>query len=264
MTGFTLKARLKAGEKIFAGWMSGGIPRVAETVARAGYDACLFDLQHGDGTVEDIRDGIAAVRLAGVPSGVRVSLDGHAEAARCLDFGAELAVMPMVDTPEDAARLVTTLKYPPMGGRSWGPVRAAELLGLTLEQYRLAANENCIVLAMVETRKAMDNLDGILATPGLDGVFVGPSDLSISLSHGREVNAAADGVIEGLKRVVARAAAVNKITAAYCSGGASARRNAEIGIDLMAVGGDWSFLADGARAALALAKGVAGKDVAGY
>jgi 4-hydroxy-2-oxoheptanedioate aldolase len=160
---------------------------------------------------------------------------------------------------------VTTLKYPPLGGRSWGPVRGAELLELTLEAYRTSANANCIVLAMIETRKALGNLDAILATPGLDGVFVGPSDLSISLSNGAALNHAAEGVIDALKLVVARAAAVGKITAAFCPGGAVARRNAEIGIDLLAVGSDWGFLTDGARAALAAARGIAAENSArGY
>lgn len=255
MTGFTLRSRFDHGEKIFAGWLSSSSPRIAETVARAGFDACLFDLQHGDAGLEDVRDGIAAVRLAGKPSGVRVALDAQADGARCLDFGAEVMIMPMVDTPVDAARLVTTTKYSPLGGRSWGPVRAAELLGMPLEAYRQVANQHCIILAMVETRLAMDNLDAILATPGLDGVFVGPSDLSISLSQGAEWNPTAPGVIDLMKRVVARAEAVGKLTAAFCGSAAVAKANAEMGYHLMAVGSDWGFLADGARAALLEARG---------
>ena len=91
-----MRERLAKGETIFAGWMPSGIPRVAETVVSVGFDAAFFDLQHGEVSFAEARDAMAAVRAAGKPSGVRVGLEGYAEAARLLDLGAEVAIMPMI------------------------------------------------------------------------------------------------------------------------------------------------------------------------
>jgi 4-hydroxy-2-oxoheptanedioate aldolase len=264
MPGFTLRARLDAGEKIFAGWIPSGIPRVAETVVMAGFDAAFFDMQHGEVSFADCRDAMAAVRGVGKASGVRVSLDGYAEAARLLDVGAEVAILPMINSVADAAHLVDTLKYPPMGSRSWGPTRAINMLGMTIESYRATANQNIIVLAMIETLAAVEAMEAILDVPGLDGVFVGPSDLSISLSRGEKLDHRLPEAVAVMERLIKAAKAREKVTAIFCNGGEAARRNAEMGFDILAVGSDLGFLTDGAKAALTLAKGSAGEGAARY
>lgn len=264
MPGFTLRSRLAAGDKIFAAWIASNSPRMAETVVAAGFDAAIFDLQHGEGTFAETRDGMAAVRLAGKPAGVRAGLDGYGDAARALDLGGELAIMPMVNSVEEARKLVYTLKYPPLGGRSWGPPRGIHLLGLTADTYRAGANDNIVVLAMIETRAAVDLLDDILAVPGLDGVFVGPSDLSISLSNGARLDHRMPEAVAVMERVVAAAKARKKVTAIFCAGGEAAARNAALGFDILAVGSDMGFLTDGAVAALKIARGTAGEGAARY
>jgi 4-hydroxy-2-oxoheptanedioate aldolase len=264
MSGFSLRSRLAKGEKIFAAWISSGVPRVAETVVSAGFDAAFFDLQHGEASFSGARDGVAAVRLAGKPSGVRVGIEGYSDAARMLDLGAEVAIMPMVNTVADAAKLVETLKYPPLGGRSWGPPRGVNLLGLPTEEYRTTANDNIIALAMIETRAALDALDEILAVPGLDGVFVGPSDLSISLSNGTKLDHRLPVAVAAMERIVGAAKEKKKVTAIFCSGGEAAARNAAMGFDILAVGSDLGFLTDGAKAALTAARGEAGAGAASY
>jgi 4-hydroxy-2-oxoheptanedioate aldolase len=264
MAGFTLRNRLANGDRIFAAWISSGNPRIAEATVSTGFEAAFFDIQHGEGSFGDVRDGIAAVRLAGKPAGVRVGLEGYSDAARLFDLGAEVAIMPMVNSAEDAARLVDALKYPPMGGRSWGPPRGVNLLGMTLDTYRAAANQGTIVFAMVETQAAVDALDAILAVPGLDGVFVGPSDLSISLSKGAKLDHRMPEAVEVMKNVVKKAKAKGKATAIFCAGGEAAARNAALGFDVMAIGSDWGFLADGAKAALEAARGQAAEGGARY
>jgi 4-hydroxy-2-oxoheptanedioate aldolase len=264
MSGFTLRPRLAKAEKIFAAWIVSNDARVAEIVASVGFDAAFFDLQHGEASFSEARDAIAATRRAGKPAGIRVGLEAFGDAARLLDLGAEMAIMPMVNSVQDALRLVDTLKYPPIGGRSYGPVRGADLLGLPLEVYRAGANENVVILAMIETRAAVEALDDILDVPGLDGVFVGPSDLSISLSYGKRLDPRMPDVVEVMKRVLASARARRKVTAIFCAGGEVAARNAAMGFDILAVGSDLGFLADGAAAALAAARGGAKKAGARY
>ena len=112
MPGFALRPRLDNGEKIFAAWMSSGHARLAEAAVSVGFDTVVFDLQHGEATLAQARDGIAAARLAGKPAGIRAGLDSFGEAARLLDLGAELAIMPMVNSAEEARRLVDTLEVP--------------------------------------------------------------------------------------------------------------------------------------------------------
>ena len=264
MAGFSLRARLAQQEKIFAAWIASGNPRMAEAAVSTGYDAAIFDLQHGEGSFADARDGIAAVRLAGKPTGIRVGVECYSDAARLLDLGAEIAIMPMVNTVEDAQKLVETLKYPPVGGRSWGPPRAVNLLGLQIESYRTSANDNVIVLAMIETRLAVDALQDILAVPGLDGVFVGPSDLSISLSRGKALDHRMPEAVAVMEKVAKAARKKKKVSAIFCAGGEAAARHAKLGFDILAVGSDWGFLADGAKAALQIARGDAAEGGARY
>ena len=121
-----------------------------------------------------------------------------------------------------------------------------------------------LVLAMIETRAAVDALDDILALPGLDGVFVGPSDLSISLSAGRALDHRLPEAVAVMEALLAASKASGKVTAIFCSGGAAAARNAAMGFDILGVGYDYGFLMDGARAALATARGSADDGGARY
>lgn len=263
-TGFCLGPQMRSGVPVVAAWISSGLPRIAEILVSAGFDAAVFDMQHGEGSLAEIRDGIQAVRLAGRPSSVRLALGAEPDAARMLDLGAELVIMPMVDTPEQARRLVKATKYPPLGGRSWGGGRAAALLGLDAEVYRVTANQHVIVMAMIETRAAVDALETILDVDGLDGVFIGPSDLSISLSNGVRNDHLAPEVAAVKARVLAEVRRRGKLAGTYCAGGAAAAQNAALGFNLLGVGSDVAFLAAGAREALEAARGPSGSAEAGY
>ncbi|MDQ0394023.1 HpcH/HpaI aldolase family protein [Labrys monachus] len=259
-----LRARLAGGEKIFAGWMASAYPRMAEMLGRVGFDAVIVDLQHGEAAFTEARDAIVAAHLVGKPAGIRAGLEAFGEAARLLDCGAEFVILPMINSAADARRLVDTLKYPPVGGRSWGPTRAVGLFETDAETYRARANDDFIVLAMIETRQAVEAMEDILDVPGLDGVFVGPSDLSISLSDGARLDHRMPESVAVMERLLVAAKARRKVTAIFCSGGEAAARNAAMGFDIMAVGSDWAFFISGAQAALKAARGDDGKKVASY
>jgi 4-hydroxy-2-oxoheptanedioate aldolase len=147
------------------------------------------------------------------------------------------------------------MKYPPVGERSWGPHPAMALAGLGPEAYFGAANGFALALAMVETREALAIVDEILAVEGVDGIFIGPSDLSIALSRGASLDAASPAVEEALGHALARARAAGKRIGVYAATGERARALADRGFDLVAVGSDTGMLRAGAGAALAAARG---------
>src|SRR6266852_1320018 len=203
---FTLANRLRAGETVFSGWCGLPYPLIAETLGRDGFPAVTVESQHGLWDVNGILAGIAAIRQGGAAPLVRVPFGDFALVSRVLDFGAEGIIAPMINTPADARALAAAAKFPPIGERSWGPHRATTLAGLSDQSvYLREANDHVVTLAMIETRTALKNLDAIVATPGIDGVFLGPSDLSIALSDGKLVDPMSKDVDAEIDRIVAAA-----------------------------------------------------------
>jgi 4-hydroxy-2-oxoheptanedioate aldolase len=253
---FTLAKRLRAGETVFSGWCGLPYPIVAETIGRDGFPAVTLDSQHGLWDINAILTTIAAIRQAGAAPIVRVPVGDFAAVSRVLDFGAEGIVAPMINTPVDARALAAAAKFPPIGERSWGPHRATTLAGLTDQSvYLREANDHVITLAMIETRTALKNLEAIVATPGIDGIFLGPSDLSIALSDGKLVNPMSADVEREIDGLLAAAQKANKVAGAYCHTAERAAALGKRGFKFLAVMSDLSFLRAGAAAALKTAKG---------
>jgi 4-hydroxy-2-oxoheptanedioate aldolase len=242
-----LAGRLSNGETISCGWVTMPEPLVAETVARSGFDSVVLDMQHGLLDIGAVMRSIGAVALAGKPAVVRIALGDHASASRALDMGAEAVIAPMVNSAEDARPLAAATKYPPLGERSWGPARAMTLAGVERpSDYLEGANRNNLTFAMIETRRALDAVDSILAVDGIDGVFVGPYDLSVSLSAGRRLAPGDPLVDAAIGRVAERAAAVGKIAGIYAPTPQRARAFRDIGYRFIALGADHTYLALGA------------------
>jgi len=251
LPGFSLAARLRAGETVYTGWCGMPAPLVAEVVAREGFTAVTLDSQHGMWDLAGLATGIAAVRQGGSSPIVRVPLGDFAMVSRVLDFGAEGIIAPMIDTAADARAFAAAAKFPPIGQRSWGPHRAAMLAGIPDQKNYLAnANDNIVTLAMIETRTALDNIDAIAATPGIDGLFLGPSDLSIALSEGRTLDPESKAVEVELDRIVAAAQKAGKIPGAFCASADRALAVVKRGMRFCAISSDMGFLRAGARAQL--------------
>jgi len=250
----TLSDRLRAGETIVSAWVGTPAPAVVETLLGAGFDAAVIDMQHGGFDEVSAAAGIAAAALAGKPALVRTPVEAFPSASRVLDAGAAAVIAPMIDTTEHARRLASFCKYPPLGARSWGPGRATALSGLAGQDYLLAANRLHLAIAMIETQAALDAVDDILAVPGVDGIFVGPSDLSIALSRGGRLDPFAPEVDAALDRVAARAAAAGKFAGMFCFSGRQAKAMAARGFRLLTVATDLLLLAASARAEAADAR----------
>ncbi len=238
--------RLRCDETVLSAWSMIAEPLLAETLARAGYGAVTLDMQHGAHDLSSVIPAIVAVTGAGVPTVVRVPVGDFATASRALDYGAAAVIAPMINSVEDARRFVSFMKYPPVGQRSWGPMRAAELSGTALADHHREANDRVLAFAMIETREAIDALDEILDIDGIDGVFVGPADLSIALSDGARLDPQGPETKTVTAEIAARAREADKIAGMFCTSLDHAGWAAEVGFRFIAYGVDAGLLASAA------------------
>ncbi|WP_181702261.1 aldolase/citrate lyase family protein [Chthonobacter albigriseus] len=249
----SIAERFEAGESLLMGWISLPEPLVAEAVVRAGFDTLLIDMQHGLVDLASAFRIVSAVRAAGGRSLVRIPVGEFATASRLLDAGADGVVAPMIETVEDARAFAAFMKYPPAGSRSWGPTRAVQLDRVTPQQYRAEANGRTMAFAMIETRRALEEIDAILAEPGIDGVFVGPADLSIALSGGT-LDTEAPAAQAAIAKVAGRAKAAGKPAGIYAGTPAEARRRLDGGYRFATLMSDLGYITAGALAAIDAAK----------
>jgi 4-hydroxy-2-oxoheptanedioate aldolase len=250
----SLAERLRAGSPAFTAWCGIPEPAVAGLLAREEFDAVTLDMQHGAMDFAAALRAVPLVAAAGKPAIVRIPVGEFATASRLLDAGVSAVIAPMVNTIADARRFAAAMKYPPMGERSWGPHAAVALSGLTPNGYFAQANGFSVAFAMVETREALAIVDDILAEPGIDGIFIGPSDLSIALSNGAEVDPMSGEVAKALQHALTRTRAADKRIAVYAHSGERAAELAAMGFDLIAIASDTGFLKAGAQAALKAAR----------
>jgi 4-hydroxy-2-oxoheptanedioate aldolase len=255
-SGFSLARRLRAGETVFIGWCGLPYPIVAELVGREGFPAVTLDGQHGLWDTASVMSAVAHIRLAGAAPIVRIPVGEFASVSRALDFGAEGTIAPMINTQADARAYAAVAKFPPIGERSWGPHRATTLAGIADQKvYLREANDLTVTFAMIETRTALDNVEAIAKTPGIDALFLGPSDLSIALSNGANVDPLWSEVDREIDRIAAAATKAGKVMGAYCHTAERAAALAKRGVRFLAVGSDMGFLRAGAAAALKAVKG---------
>ncbi len=246
-----LKSLWAAGKPTINGWCSIGNTFTAEIMAAQGFDSVTIDLQHGALDYSTALPMFQAMRASGAVLMARVPWNEPGAIMKALDAGAYGIICPMVNNAEEAARFVSYLRYPPLGQRSFGPTRVSFAAGAN---YAGEANDNILALAMIETADGMANLDAIAATPGLDGIYVGPADLTLSLTEGRLApgfDREEPEMIDALKTIVA-ACKQNGIRAAlHCGTPEYAARAIGWGFNMITVGGDSRFLAAGAGAAVA-------------
>lgn len=247
----TLADALRSGATIVSGWVTLPEALIAELVAGSGFDAVTLDVQHGLHDAGSVMRSVGAIAHAGKPAIVRLAVDDFALASRSLDFGAEAVIAPMINSVADARRLVAATKYPPLGERSWGPTRAMMLFGIGDPQIQLStANRSTLALAMIETKTALAALDDILAVEGLDGVFVGPSDLSVTLSGGKRIAPTESFIEEPIRDIAVRTNAAGKIAGAFAINGERARFYRGAGYRFIALGSDQIYLTRGISAIL--------------
>ncbi len=245
---------LRTGNGVLCAWIGVNDAAIADALARESFDAVTLDLQHGGVDFVGATRAILAVALAGRPAIARIPVGDFACASRLADAGAAAIIAPMINSGDDARRFAGFMKFPPLGSRSWGPRAALSLSGLIGPAYLHSANAMTLAIAMIETREALEALDQILSTPGIDGVFVGPSDLSIALNRGAVVDPHGADVEAALSRIVERAHAHGKFAGLFCLDGARAKAARARGFALCSVSTDLILLRAAARLELAAAR----------
>jgi 4-hydroxy-2-oxoheptanedioate aldolase len=252
----TLKKIWARGEAVVNGWLSIPSAFSAEVMAHQGFDSLTVDMQHG---VVDYQ--VAVTMLQGISTTpviplARVPWNDPARLMKILDAGAYGVICPMVNTREQAEALVQACKYPPRGYRSWGPVRASIYAGT---DYGDHANEDIIVMPMIETAEALKNLDDILTVPGVDAIYVGPSDLSLALGCKPRLDQTDAPVVEAQQKIVEACkrhgviAGIHNATAAY------AVKMVAAGYQFVTLASDGRFLAAKAAEEVAVARKTAVK-----
>ena len=249
--GFSLASRLRAGETVHCAWCGLGAPIIAETIARAGFHAVALDGQHGLWDFAALRDAVVAIRSGGAAPLVRVALNDFGTVSRLLDLGCEGIIAPMINNAADARAFAAVAKYPPLGERSFGPMRAMTLAGIAgAKDYVGQANDNIVALAMIETREGLGNVEAIVATAGIDGLFLGPVDMALTLSGGQTLDGDAPDVDRALERIIKAAQGAGKIAGTYCVDAGRAAAFEKRGVRFFLIGSDSGFLQAGTAAAL--------------
>lgn len=243
-----LRALKASGTPIVNAWLSIGSAYAAELISHQGFDAVTVDCQHGMMGFDIAVAMLQAISTTGAVPLVRPSANIGSEIMRFLDAGAYGIICPMISTRGEAEALVAACRYPPVGTRSFGPARGLLYGG---SDYLESANDEIVVLAMIETALGLANLEAILDTPGLDGIYVGPNDLGLALGRPPHPESRDPVTVEAIERIRASTVSRGKIAGIFCSGGnGSAQRIAE-GFDLVTPSNDATMLRTTAAAMVA-------------
>lgn len=233
----TLKHRLQAGEPLVGCWLGMAEPYLAEISATAGFDWLLIDGEHAPNDIRSMAAQLAVLEASGASTVIRLPDDDPARIKQALDIGAQTLLIPMVESASQAERIYRATRYPPLGFRGVGSALARASKFAAIPDYLTTADDQICVLAQVESRAGLEALDGILAIDGIDGVFIGPSDLAADMGHiGRPAEPAVKGaVLDALKRIRAagKIAGVLTMDPAYIADCRSAGANfLGVGIDV--------------------------------
>jgi 4-hydroxy-2-oxoheptanedioate aldolase len=236
----TLKTIWARGEAVVNGWLSIPSSFSAEVMAHQGFDSLTVDMQHG---VIDYQEAVTMLQAISTTSTIplaRVPWNDPAHLMKTLDAGVYGVICPMISTREQAEALVQACNYPPRGFRSWGPVRASIYAGA---DYGDHANAEVVVMPMIETADALKNLDEILSVPGVDAIYVGPSDLSLALGYKPRLDQTDAGVVEAQKRIVAACKKHGVVAGIHNNSAAYALQMIEQGYQFVTIASDSRLLA---------------------
>jgi 4-hydroxy-2-oxoheptanedioate aldolase len=243
-----LRSIWASGGAAVNGWLAIPSSFSAETMAQQGWDALTIDLQHGVVDYATMIPMLQAISTTATVPVVRVPWLEPGILMKTLDAGAYAVICPMVNTREDAQKLVAWTNYAPQGTRSFGPVRALLYGGADYFQH---ANRTVVRFAMIETAQAIDNLDAILAVEGLDAVYIGPSDLSISLGCKPTFDDLEPVAAQAVEHVLARARHHGVVAGIHNGTPESALARIARGFQFVTIGSDARLLAAGAQQIIA-------------
>ncbi len=247
-----IKKSLAEGGRVVNGWCSIPSSYSAELMAHQGFDSVTIDLQHGPVDFQVALSMLQAISTTDAVPMARVPWNDPAIIMKLLDAGSYGLICPMINSKAEAEAFVGAARYAPKGFRSFGPNRAVQYGGADYWQH---ANEEVLLFAMIETTKALSNLDEILSVPGLNGIYIGPADLSLSMGHTPTLAPSEAEVLSAIAKVCERARSKGLIAGVHTDGAATARKRFDEGFQLCTILNDARLLAGAAQAAVRETRG---------
>ncbi len=256
-----LKQKWASGEPALNAWLTIGNGFAAEVVAAQGFDSIVLDGQHGVMGYSEMLSILQSTHAYDVTPLVRVPWLEPGAIMKAMDAGAYGVICPMVNNREQAAELVSYMRYPPLGTRSFGPTRIGVSAG---SDYASKANEEILCIAMIETAEGMKNLEEIVSTPGLDGIYIGPADLTLGLTNGRLAPGAdyeEPEIVDAIKKILAACKNAGIASCLHCGSPEYAAKAFGWGFNLCTLNSDARFLATAASASVKKTRELLGQSI---
>jgi 4-hydroxy-2-oxoheptanedioate aldolase len=251
-----LKGRIDAGKANVNGWLAIPSGFSAEVMAQCGWDSVTVDMQHGVQDYQSMVQCFQAMQAHPVTPLVRVPWNEPGIIGKALDGGAMGIICPMVNNKIEAKALADACLYPPIGKRSNGPIRAA-MYG-EASSYQTIANDEVLVIPMIETQAGIDNIDEILSVPGISGIYIGPSDMGLSLGMIPILDREEPVILDIYKKLLDSCKRHGKFAGLHNGSAAYAARMIQMGFRLTTIANDSGLMARAAREAVTATRKAAG------
>ena len=253
-----LKELINAGKPVINGWLQIPNSFSAEVMAKQGWDSLTIDMQHGVVDYPNALHMLQAISTTDVTPMARVNWNEPGQIMKILDAGSYGVICPMVSNKEQAEKFVQACMYPPKGYRSYGPIRGLLYAGA---DYGDHANDEILKIAMIETKEALDKLDEIMSTPGVDGIYIGPADLSFAIGEKPSFdNPKGSPQYKKIVEILEHAKKNNIAAGIHNSSPEYAQQMIDIGFNLVTVGTDQSSLSNSSKLDVSKLKNVVNKD----
>ena len=257
-----LKELFKAGKPIINSWLAVPSSFSAEVMSNQGWDSLTIDMQHGLIDYSNAISMLQAISTTDTTPMARVNWNEPGQIMKILDAGCYGIICPMVSNRDEAEKFVQACQYPPNGYRSFGPIRASIYGG---SDYAKHANKEILKLAMIETKEALEKLEEILDTPNLDGIYIGPADLSLAVGEEPGFDKSENTkAYKEILRILDAAKKRNLLAGLHNGTPEYAQKMIDKGFNLVTVGSDSRYIAAGAKSDLVKLKGIKGSKFKGY
>ncbi len=234
----------KSGKPVINAWLSIPNSFTAEAFGKMGWDSITIDLQHGQNDYQSSISMLQALSSSSSVPMVRVPWNEPGIIMKMLDLGVMGVIAPMINSRKDCEKFISYCYYPPIGQRSFGPMRAQLIHGMN---YFNKANDNILSFAMIETREAVDNLDDILSVPSLTGIYIGPADMSSSYGLPPKFDVREDPVFSNIKMICDKAKKYNKIAGIHNGSTSYAKEMLNLGYKMVTILSDFRVMSSNSQ-----------------
>ena len=253
-----LKEIFKQNKSVINGWLQIPSSFSAEVMAHQGWDSLTIDMQHGVIDYPNALQMLQAISSTDTIPMARVNWNEPGQIMKILDAGAYGVICPMVSNREQAEKFVQACQYPPKGYRSFGPIRGLIYGG---SDYANHANDEILKLAMIETSEALQKLDEIMSTPGLDGIYIGPADLSLAIGQKPAFdNPEGSPTYEQIINILKHAKKNNLVAGIHNATPEYAQKMIDLGFQLVTIGSDQRYMSAGAKSSVSKLKNIMSKE----